>query len=140
MPERIQRRRLKGWRMPEGAIYVGRPSRFGNPWQAAREHGLWTVRQGDRDCWVPVPLETRAHAGEYAVQYFRSWLLHDVVPGHTRPRLQLIAPRRQKILDALPELRGHDLACWCPLDDGHGRRTPCHADVLLELANGKASA
>lgn len=27
------------------------------------------------------------------------------------------------------DLRGHDLACWCPLDK------PCHADVLLELAN-----
>ena len=27
------------------------------------------------------------------------------------------------------ELRGHDLACWCPLDG------PCHADVLLERAN-----
>jgi hypothetical protein len=26
-------------------------------------------------------------------------------------------------------LRGHDLACWCPLDQ------LCHADVLLELAN-----
>ena len=32
------------------------------------------------------------------------------------------------LLAALPELRGKDLACWCaPL--------PCHADVLLELAN-----
>jgi len=28
-------------------------------------------------------------------------------------------------------LRGKDLACWCPLDQ------PCHADVLLELANGE---
>lgn len=28
------------------------------------------------------------------------------------------------------ELAGRDLACWCPLDK------PCHADVLLELANG----
>ncbi len=28
------------------------------------------------------------------------------------------------------ELRGRDLCCWCPLDQ------PCHADVLLELANG----
>ena len=26
-------------------------------------------------------------------------------------------------------LRGKNLACWCPLDQ------PCHADVLLELAN-----
>jgi hypothetical protein len=29
----------------------------------------------------------------------------------------------------LPELAGHDLACWCPLNQ------PCHADVLVELAN-----
>jgi hypothetical protein len=28
------------------------------------------------------------------------------------------------------ELRGRNLACWCPLDG------PCHADVLLEVANG----
>ncbi|WP_293373606.1 DUF4326 domain-containing protein [Nevskia sp.] len=27
------------------------------------------------------------------------------------------------------ELRGKNLACWCPLDG------PCHADVLLKLAN-----
>jgi hypothetical protein len=30
---------------------------------------------------------------------------------------------------ALDELRGHDLACWCPLDE------PCHADIWLKLAN-----
>lgn len=30
------------------------------------------------------------------------------------------------------ELRGKDLACWCPLDQ------PCHADVLLKLANEDA--
>ncbi len=29
----------------------------------------------------------------------------------------------------LTELHGRDLCCWCPLDQ------PCHADVLLELAN-----
>jgi hypothetical protein len=28
--KRIQRQRTKGWRMPEGAIYVGRPTRWGN--------------------------------------------------------------------------------------------------------------
>lgn len=31
MPKRIQRKRERGWRMPEGAIYVGRPTKFGNP-------------------------------------------------------------------------------------------------------------
>lgn len=33
MPARIQRRRAKGWRMPDGAVYVGRPGKFGNPWK-----------------------------------------------------------------------------------------------------------
>ena len=34
-----------------------------------------------------------------------------------------------KRAEAMTELRGKDLACWCPLDQ------PCHADVLLEIAN-----
>jgi hypothetical protein len=37
--------------------------------------------------------------------------------------------RRETILSSLHELTGHDLACWCPLDE------PCHADTLLALAN-----
>jgi len=32
-------------------------------------------------------------------------------------------------IDNFAALRGKNLACWCPLDQ------PCHADVLLELAN-----
>lgn len=28
---RIQRQRTKGWRMPPNTVYVGRPSRWGNP-------------------------------------------------------------------------------------------------------------
>jgi hypothetical protein len=31
--------------------------------------------------------------------------------------------------DVRGELRGRDLACYCPLDQ------PCHADVLLRIAN-----
>lgn len=31
MPIRIQRKRTKGWRMPENTVYVGRPGPFGNP-------------------------------------------------------------------------------------------------------------
>lgn len=36
--ERIQRRRCRGWRMPADAVYVGRPTRWGNPFPVA-EHG-----------------------------------------------------------------------------------------------------
>lgn len=30
---------------------------------------------------------------------------------------------------AKKQLKGKNLACWCPLDQ------PCHADILLEVAN-----
>lgn len=32
-PRRIQRSRRKGWRTPEGAVYVGRPTCWGNPYE-----------------------------------------------------------------------------------------------------------
>jgi hypothetical protein len=35
------------------------------------------------------------------------------------------------IEDARRELKGRDLACWCSLDG------PCHADVLIEIANSR---
>jgi hypothetical protein len=43
----------------------------------------------------------------------------------TRPGLSFAGFRQQVKL----ELAGKNLACWCPLDE------PCHADVLLEIAN-----
>lgn len=106
---RIQRQRTNGWRMPKGSIYVGRPSPWSNPFrtQTAIEWGFA----------VSVP-----EARKVAVAAFRSWLRgsDDWWMGggcrETRARL------RQR----LGELRGHDLVCWCPLDQ------PCHADVLLE--------
>lgn len=54
-----------------------------------------------------------------SVEFFRIWL----ESGKRRDK------RRKELLSRLPELKGKDLACWCPLDQ------PCHADVLLELAN-----
>jgi len=44
-------------------------------------------------------------------------------------RKALLDGRLQIKLSNLFELRGRDLVCWCPLDQ------PCHADVLIELAN-----
>lgn len=45
--------------------------------------------------------------------------------------------RMRRMAAEIEMLRGHDLACWCPLDK------PCHADVLLRVANetvGKQSS
>jgi hypothetical protein len=48
-----------------------------------------------------------------------------------RYRADLLAGRLAITTDDVRrELRGRDLACYCPLDG------PCHADVLLEIANG----
>ena len=42
-------------------------------------------------------------------------------PATSTPRLTTAYIRK--------ELSGKDLACWCPLGE------PCHADVLLKIAN-----
>lgn len=90
-PARIQRRRTAGWRMPEGAVYVGRPTRWGNPFPHTG---------------------TAASRAEVVAAY------RDLIDAD--PALQAAARR---------QLAGRDLACWCPPDQ------PCHADVLLDVAN-----
>lgn len=127
MPDRIQRKRASGWRMPPGAIYVGRPSKWGNPWRitAERHRGhLWhRVRHAteDRSAGSFVVPE---YARQTATRQFYTDLVNDRLP--------------YTLDDVERELAGYDLACWCPLADS--RRSvlglQCHADVLLELANG----
>jgi len=40
---RIQRKRSKGWKMPPNAIYVGRPTRWGNPFKVGIDGDLEEV-------------------------------------------------------------------------------------------------
>ena len=37
--KRIQRKRIKGWRMPENTVYVGRGSKWGNPHKSGEING-----------------------------------------------------------------------------------------------------
>jgi hypothetical protein len=129
-PKRIQRQRRKGWRMPEGVVYVGRPSKWGNPfaldgWRGAFLAVLSLGERGDaRGCRAA------------AVKLYRLWLTGNwrTVKVDERSALQreltmkvnAQRPTRREIRAAL---RGKDLACWCQPDQ------PCHADVLLEIAN-----
>lgn len=113
-PQRIQLRRTKGWRKPEGAIVVARPSRWGSPWRVRPDgSGGWTV---DGPPFAATGLVVQQHtAVGIAVEAYRR---------------ALVAGELEFIPGAVSDmLRGHDLACWCPLHQ------PCHADVLLELAN-----
>jgi hypothetical protein len=132
MPERIQRKRTKGWRMPAGAVYVGRPTIWGNPWAAGTPHGALHLSD---IILLLGPYSARDCAGQ-----FQAWLDgYEIVPKKAIPAnltrrgrcvvRDELSVRRSTIIRRLPELRGHNLACWCPLD------SPCHADMLLELAN-----
>jgi hypothetical protein len=116
-PERIQRKRTAGWRTPlcscgcgEEARYVGRPSKWGNPYLVSpgltAQGAVWRYRD----------------LIEFSARGVVMAELRGVEPWTDRDILTTI--RR--------ELGGHDLVCWCPLD------SPCHADVLLELANAEA--
>ena len=91
------------------AKLVTRPGKWGNPFSiddVARKYKL------DRDA-------AQAKAVAMAGEWLRGTLDKKLSPGP--------APSREEIR---AELKGYNLACWCKPG------TPCHAEVLLELANG----
>ena len=106
MPTRRQLSRRKGWRLPPNTVNVARPSTWGNPFVVGRH--------GTRACCV-------ASYRRLAHGYLDIGMDADTI---RRQEATLAAMK-----DARTELRGKNLACWCPLD------APCHADVLLEIAN-----
>jgi hypothetical protein len=85
-PKRIQRKRTKGWRMPEGAVNVTRPSEWSNPFRIGR-----TVDVDGFVLTITRPL---------AVALFQA-----LVDGE-----QGLAEQIRH------ELAGKTLMCWCPLD------------------------
>lgn len=117
MPERIQLRRTKGWRMPN-AVKVDRSSGFGNPFRIS-EAKPSDGNPIEKPWWVeaeslgigPYLFATRDEAQKASVDLFRHCMT-DLLKDKARLAL-----------------RGKNLACWCKLG------TPCHADVLLEIAN-----
>ncbi len=131
-PIRVQLSRAKGWRMPPNTVSVARPTKWGNPyrvvldqmrWDGETEdehgnpiaHGPWLCKMPGGKHLAGFWLPTRELAIAKAVELFR-WRM-------TEPYVA------SPVKECLSELRGKNLACWCPLDQ------PCHADVLLELAN-----
>jgi hypothetical protein len=49
---RIQRRRTAGWRMPEHALYVGRPTAYGNPFPVAQHNAALAVARFQ--AWIQI--------------------------------------------------------------------------------------
>jgi hypothetical protein len=132
-PARIQRRRTPGWRKPEGAVYVGRGSRWGNPFiVVSSARAPWRVEIAGREPGAlpggPHLFSTWEEAAAFASRLFEL---------HTGP-LGLYEYDADTLADLHRELGGRDLMCWCPLP-ADGQPDHCHAAVLLELANAPAA-
>ena len=89
--------------MPENTVYVGRPTRWGNPFTAGKDG---------------TPAECVEKFAKQLIPY----------QSHQTGTIKDFLIFEMNLQD-LEELRGKDLACWCRPGE------PCHADVLLKLAN-----
>ena len=101
-PHRVQLSRKRGWKMPPNTVSVARPTKWGNPFRIGATYHRGPSFSGRDDI---------VRDAADAVRLFRGWVFN------------------LRSAEDVAELRGKNLACWCPLDQ------PCHADVLLELAN-----
>lgn len=116
--KRIQRKRTKGWKMTDNTVYVGRPTKFGNPFRLTPDGWIesYSTARHILDPWIL----WSGHGGwelSDIIDLYKMWLTEDL-------------QKRYKFLPIPPdisELKGKDLACWCPPDK------PCHVDVLIEL-------
>lgn len=113
MPKRIQRKRTKGWRMPEGTVNITRPGFWGNP---------YTVKEWGRE--LAVKLHRNAMLGFWSPSDLPSeW------PDSRFARGAQLFQVCQRQRDNLNQLKGCDVCCWCGLDE------ECHGATYLELAN-----
>lgn len=107
-PSRFQLKRAKGWRMPSNTVKVDRTTKWGNPFRIGSKL---------------LPLTGKNHGKEFTVTHAIAVKMHRTAAlGKGKASREFRALVRR-------ELRGKNLACWCALDK------PCHADVLLEIAN-----
>lgn len=114
-PRRIQLSRARGWRMPPSTIKVDRTTRWGNPYRVLRIDGVWccTTKRSVTDSGVSILCGSEAEAWDQVMLSYRGYA-------------------KRTLGRAVDQLRGFNLACWC------APTAPCHADVLLELANAPA--
>lgn len=150
-PKRIQMTRQRPWRAEHpDAVIVARPSKWGNPFIYRHDmRGLVHHHPQLPDVWEfegrisgPGQRHDAFHADGTVERLWVRWATREEIVELFRRTL--IEPDRGMVWawpsragrfasftleEARAELVGRDLACWCPLDQ------PCHADVLLELAN-----
>lgn len=135
IPVRVQRKRVKGWKMPENTVYVGRGSRWGNPFRVIQySDKKWAIKTDGSDKCSEIltkhchaVYDTKREAVIDAIKCYDFWLLPY---SHKEGSMMDFYQSMAVMDDALLSLKGKHLACWCRLDE------QCHADLLLKLVNG----
>ncbi len=104
-PYRVQLSRRKGWRMPDNTVKVDRSTKWGNPF----------VVGVDGNAARSVELYRIMLGGHFCISCKTEFADQKAAVTYAGQNIKA--------------LRGKNLACWCRAGQ------PCHADVLLEIAN-----
>jgi len=131
-PQRIQRKRTKGFNLRETSeslnrldyVCVSRPSKYGNPFIISGDIIYGNCSHRRKHLYPGTFIETCSEdrIRERVVELFAKWI-KDGTPEY------YIIPRPFEIEDIKRELKGKNLVCFCKKDQF------CHADVLLKIAN-----
>ena len=114
--QRIQRKRTKGFKMPDNTVYVGRPTKFGNPFKLTPKGWImcYSTNRNILDPWI-FWSATGGFCLSDIVELYEKWLKGEF---------------KQSCLPMPPDisvLKGKNLACFCPLNK------PCHVDILIKM-------
>jgi hypothetical protein len=109
---RVQRKRTRGYRLPENTVSVTRPGKYGNPFFLANGF-IYVAKNPGSVLWVPFGGNTI----DDVLALYKQWLLGGL-KSHELPEPPDLTP-----------LKGKNLACFCKLGN------KCHADVIIEILN-----
>jgi hypothetical protein len=118
IPQRIQRKRVKGYKQPPNTRYCGRGTKFGNPFILTDDGWVMykNINKNISNPWIYWSI-TGGFNKTDIVELYKIW-----IKGGLSDCKLLPSPPN------LSELKNYDyLSCFCPLDQ------PCHVDVLIKL-------
>lgn len=132
---RIQRKRTKGWKMPPNTVYVGRGSKWGNPFRVIQYHDKkWAIKTDGSERHTTILINNT-----HATYNTKEEATKDAIKCYTLSLTPYTHDNGDNLIDFYMSiaqvehikyyLKGKNLACWCDINE------MCHADILLDIAN-----
>ena len=119
--KRIQRKRKKGYRQPEGTRYVGRRTKYGNPFRLSKDGHIEFFNIKDNE-WQNWSVSSGFKIYDI-IDMYKMWVNKELLFGKS------VLPEPPTI-DDLKELKKYKyLSCYCSLSE------LCHVDILIKLIN-----